>query len=114
MFEAILVKDGMVTEGSVSNVMAVHAGTVVTAPEGPRILSGVTRTVVFELARKAGFPVREQFIPLESLYEADEVFLTGTTVEVLGVIQIDGRMIGAGCPGPVTKALGARMTELTG
>lgn len=114
VFEAILVKDGLVTEGAVSNVMAVQAGTVVTAPEGPRILSGVTRTVVLELARKEGLPVREQFMSLESLYAADEVFLTGTTVEVLGVIRVDGRTIGAGSPGPVTRALAARMTALAG
>lgn len=114
VFEAILVKDGLVTEGSVSNVMAVQAGTVVTAPEGPRILSGVTRTVVLDLARKEGLPVREQFLPVEALYLADEVFLTGTTVEVLGVIRVDGRSIGAGSPGPITRALAARMTALTG
>ena len=114
VFEAILVKDGLVTEGSVSNVMAVQAGTVVTAPEGPRILSGVTRTVVLDLARKEGLPVREQFMSVESLYAADEVFLTGTTVEVLGVIRVDGRVIGAGSPGPITRALAARMTAVTG
>lgn len=114
VFEAILVKDGFVTEGSVSNVMAVQAGTVVTAPEGPRILSGVTRTVVLDLARKEGLLVREQFLSVEALYAADEVFLTGTTVEVLGVIRVDGRIIGAGSPGPITRALAARMTALTG
>lgn len=114
VFEAILVKDGLITEGSVSNVLAVQAGTVVTAPEGPRILSGVTRTVVLDLARKEGLTVREQFLPVESLYMADEVFLTGTTVEVLGVIRVDGRIIGAGSPGPITRALAARMTALTG
>jgi D-alanine transaminase len=114
VFEAILVKDGLVTEGSVSNVMAVQAGTVVTAPEGPRILSGVTRTVVLELARAAGFPVREQFLPIESLYTADEVFLTGTTVEVLAVVQVDGRTIGDGRPGQVARALASRWAALTG
>ena len=114
VFEAILVKDGLVTEGSVSNVMAVQSGTVVTAPEGPRILSGVTRTVVLELAKTGGIPVREQFLPIESLYTAEEVFLTGTTVEVLAVVQIDGRTIGEGRPGPVARALASRWTALTG
>ena len=107
-------KDGLVTEGSVSNVMVVQSGVVVTAPEGPRILSGVTRTVVLEMARDAGFPVREQFLPVESLYTADEVFLTGTTVEVLAVVQVDGRGIGAGRPGPVVRALASRWEALTG
>ncbi len=114
VFEAILVKDGLVTEGSVSNVMAVQAGTVVTAPEGPRILSGVTRTVVLDLAKAAGIPVREQFLPVASLYTADEVFLTGTTVEVLSVVQVDGRTIGDGRPGPVARALATRWAAFTG
>lgn len=113
VFEALLVKDGVVTEGSVSNVMTVQAGTIVTAPEGPRILSGVTRSVVLNLARQAGLPVREAFLEVEALYRADEVFLTGTTVEVLGVTHIDGRQIGTGRPGPVTQALAARMVAAT-
>ncbi|MFO0706978.1 MAG: D-amino-acid transaminase [Nitrospira sp.] len=114
VFEAILVKDGLVTEGSVSNVMAVQGGAVVTAPEGPRILSGVTRTVVLQLAREAGIPVREEFLSVESLLAAEEVFLTGTTVEVLGVVQVDRRTIGSGRPGPVTRALAGRWATLTG
>lgn len=114
VFEAILVKDGVVTEGSVSNVMAVQGGAIVTAPEGPRILSGVTRTVVLQLARQAGIPVREEFLPVESLLSSEEVFLTGTTVEVLGVVQVDGRTIRSGRPGPITQALAARWASLTG
>lgn len=113
VFEAILVKDGLVTEGSVSNVMVVQAGRLVTAPEGPRILSGVTRQVVLDLARKEGIPVDERFVSLPALYAADEVFLTGTTVEILGVVTIDGRTIGGGAPGPVTRTLAARWTALT-
>jgi D-alanine transaminase len=114
VFEAILVKDGLVTEGSLSNVMAVQDRTVITAPEGPRILSGVTRTVVLELARKEEIPVEERFLSLDSLYGADEVFLTGTTLEVLGVVRIDGNTIGSGRPGPITKTLAARWSILTG
>jgi branched-subunit amino acid aminotransferase/4-amino-4-deoxychorismate lyase len=67
-----------------------------------------------ELARAAGFPVREEFLPVGSLYTADEVFLTGTTVEVLAVVQVDGRMIGDGRPGPVVGALASRWAALTG
>lgn len=114
VFEAILVKDGFVTEGSVSNVMMVQNGTVSTAPEGSQILSGVTRTMVLELAKKEDLPVEERWIPRNALYEADEVFLTGTTLEVLGVVQIDGKTIGSGEPGPVTRALAARWSILTG
>ena len=114
VFEAILIKNGFVTEGSVSNVMVVQNGTVITAPEGPQILSGVTRTVVLELAKKEDLAVEERLIPRDALYEADEVFLTGTTLEVLGVVQIDGQAIGSGEPGSVTKALAARWSILTG
>lgn len=114
VFEAILVRDGMVTEGSVSNVMAVQGGTIITAPEGPRILSGVTRNVVLELAKKEGIPVEERFLTVESLYIAEEVFLTGTTVEVLPVIEIDGHPIGTGLPGPIAKILGSRLAMMTG
>ena len=114
VFEAILVKDGLVTEGSLSNVMAVQSGTVVTAPEGPRILSGVTRTVVLGMAKKEGLPVEERFLTVDALYAADEGFLTGTTIEVLGVVQIDGKTIGSGQPGPITKTLAANWALITG
>ncbi len=114
VFEAILVKEGLVTEGSVSNVMAVHGGTLRTAPEGARILSGVTRAVVLELARREGIPVEERFLSVESLYRSDEVFITGTTVEVLGVVEVDGRRIGDGSVGTITKLLSSKWTAMTG
>ena len=114
VFEAILVNAGFVTEGAVSNVMVVQRGTVVTAPEGPRILSGVTRAVVLELALNEGLPVREHFVSQADLYAADEVFLTGTTVEVLAVVRIDGKTIGDGRPGPITQRLVASFTRRVG
>lgn len=114
VFEAILVKEGSITEGAVSNVMVVRGGTVMTAPEGPRILSGVTRAVVLELARKAGLPVQERCIAQADLYGADEVFLTGTTVEVLAVVRVDGKVIKDGRPGPITQRLAAGFTGLVG
>jgi D-alanine transaminase len=105
VFEAIFVNAGLVTEGAVSNVMVVQRGMVVTAPEGPRILSGVTRSVVLGLAQSEGLPVQERFVSQADLYEADEVFLTGTTVEVLAVVRIDGKIIGEGRPGAITRRL---------
>jgi D-alanine transaminase len=114
VFETILVREGFVMEGALSNVMTVQGGAVMTAPEGPRILSGVTRTVVLELAKKDDIRIEERFIPVDALYHADEVFLTGTTLEVLGVVQIDGKTIGSGQPGPITKTLAARWALLTG
>jgi D-alanine transaminase len=113
VFEAILIRDDLVTEGSVSNVMAVRKGVLVTAPEGPRILSGVTRHVALELARKEGLPTEERYLSRSDLYDSDEVLLTGTTVEVLPVVQIDGRQIGSGRPGSVTTRLVARWKALT-
>ena len=113
-FEAILLRDGVVTEGSVSNVAAVTGGRLVTAPEGPRILSGVTRAVILELARKDGIPVEERFVTADELRRADEVFLCGTTVEVLPVVQLDEAMVGIGRPGPVTGRLRLRFKEAVG
>jgi D-alanine transaminase len=114
VFEAILVNEGLVTEGAVSNVMVVQGGTVVTAPQGSRILSGITRTVVLDLARSEGLPVQERFVSQADLYEADEVFLTGTTVEVLAVIRVDGKVIGDGRPGPIAQRLATRFTSRVG
>ena len=113
VFETILVKDGKVTEGAVSNVMIVLNGTIVTAPEGPRILSGVTRAVVLEIAAREGFPVQERYCSQQEMYGAAEVFLTGTTVEILGVVRIDGRPIGTGKPGPITERLAKRFSAHT-
>jgi len=114
VFEAILVREGTVTEGSVSNVMVVRNGAVQTAPEGRRILSGVTRAIVLDLARKEGIPVAESFVTREELLAASEVFLTGTTVEVLPVVRIDGHAIGGGSPGPVSQLLSRRFEALIG
>jgi len=113
-FEALFIRDGQVTEGAVSNVMIVKAGRVITAPEGERILSGVTRTLVLELARKEGLPVEERFVTLDELLKADEVFLSGTTVEVLPVIRVDSKQIGSGKPGPVTQKLQSAFHRLVG
>lgn len=113
-FEAILVRGGMVTEGSVSNVVVVRNGALQTAPEGNRILSGVTRAIVLELAKKDGLSVSEAFVSREDMLTASEVFLTGTTVEVLSVVGIDGQAIGDGTPGTVSRLLSGRWNSLIG
>lgn len=104
-FEAIFIRDGEVTEGSVSNVLVVRHGILATAPEGARILSGVTRSLVLDLARKERLPVEERAVSLAELRHADEVFLCGTTVEVLPVVRIDGQVVGTGKPGALTGRL---------
>jgi D-alanine transaminase len=114
VFEAILVRNAEVTEGAVSNVIVVEDRTLITAPEGFRILSGVTREVVLALARQEGLDVQERYPSQQQLYDASEVFLTGTTLEVLPVVRIDGQPIGGGHPGPVTRSLAKRFVEQTG
>ena len=116
-FEALFIRNGQVTEGAVSNVMMVKAGRLLTAPEGERILSGVTRTIILELARKEGLQVEERFVMVEEFQRADEIFLTGTTVEVLPVIRVDDQAIGvggSGKPGPVTRNLQAAFRRFIG
>jgi D-alanine transaminase len=111
-FEAIFIRSGMVTEGAVSNVMMIKNGRLLTAPEGPFILAGVTRQLVLELARKEGLDVLEQDVMLEELTQVDEIVLTGTTVEVLPVVSCDRKTIGRGRPGEVANWLRARFSDL--
>lgn len=113
-FEAILLRDGVVTEATRSNVLVVAGGVVRTHPTGPLILPGVTREVVLELAGEAGVAVREEAVGLDDLCAADEVFLTGTTADVMPVVRIDGRPVGAGRPGPMARRLGAMLAERIG
>lgn len=103
--EAVFIRDGVVTEGSATNVFAVFGGTVHTHPEGPHILPGITRQVALDLCRTEAIPLREEPFLVSRLYAADEVFVTGTNSEVLPVRLIDGRAVGAGGVGPVTRRL---------
>jgi D-alanine transaminase len=103
--DAILVRDGVALEGSHANMFAVLNGTLVTHPASNVILPGITRELVLELAGGLGIPVQEAPIQVEDLARADEVFLTGTTTEVKPCVQIDGRRVGEGVPGPVTTRL---------
>lgn len=104
-FDGVFVRDGIVTEGSHNNVFAVIGGELRTHPLGTRILQGVTRDVVLELAAEAGHRIRENAVRRDELETADEVFLTGTTADVLPVVQVDGRPIASGQPGAVTQSL---------
>ena len=106
-YEAILVRDGMVTEATHSSVFAVLGGVLRTHPNGPAILPGVTREVVLELAVAEGMEVSEAALTTAELARAEEVFLTGTTTDVMPVTSIDGQKVGMGTPGPLTRRLGA-------
>ncbi len=113
-YEAILLRDGVVTEGTHSNVFAVVNGVLRTHPNGPAILPGVTREVILELARDTGIEVLEQALTAAELRRAEEVFFTGTTTDVMPVISIDGRTVEGGSRGPIARGLGERLTARMG
>lgn len=103
--EAIFVRDGKVTEGSSTNVFAVINGTLHTHPADGRILEGITRNVVIELAGELGIPVHEQAVAVADLANADECFITGTGTLMAGVTGVDGRPVGAGKANTVAALL---------
>jgi branched-chain amino acid aminotransferase len=103
---------GTVAEGSGQNIFVVKGRTITTPPAHAGILKGVTRDVVMNLAREAGYDMRESMLNRYDVYTADEAFFTGTAAEVVGIRQLDGRLIGSGRPGPVTRDLRARFQAL--
>jgi len=110
-FEAIFVRDGVVTEGTHTSVLGVKDGELRTHPLSPLILPSVTREVVLEVARDQGVPVREHPFTKQELFELDELFISGTTTDVTPVVDVDGRRIGSGKPGPVSLALYAGLQQ---
>jgi D-alanine transaminase len=112
-FEAVLVRDGIITEGASTNVFAVIDGSLTTHPADRGILGGISRQVVLELARGLGLWPHERPFTVEQLQSADEVLLSSTTIEVLPITQVDGRTIGAGRPGPITLRLQEAFQKLT-
>jgi branched-chain amino acid aminotransferase len=104
--EAIMYNsEGYVAEASGDNVFIVKNGTIYTPPVQAGSLDGITRQVVMRLASQAGLPVVEKNLTRFDLYVADEFFLTGSAAEVIGVVEIDGRLIGQGIPGPMTQKM---------
>lgn len=97
--------DGRVSEGAGENLFIVKDGELLTPPAAASILTGITRDSIIKLARRAGIPVREQSIPREMLYIADELFFTGTAAEVTPIRSVDRIEIGSGSRGPITKQL---------
>lgn len=112
--EALMLNnDGYVAEATGDNVFLVKNGVLVTPPPFVGILEGITRNTVMELAREQGMPVEERLFTRHDVYIADECFLTGTAAEIIPVVKADGRTIGDGKPGQVTKDLIHRFRELT-
>jgi D-alanine transaminase len=97
--------DGRVTEGMHSTFFAVKDGALITTPLGANILPGITRAFVLPLARRLGLDVTERSLARSELAAMDEMFFTGTLSEIVPIISLDGRAIGSGVPGPVTRRL---------
>lgn len=104
-FEALFIKDGVLIEGSHSNLFGVLDGRLMTYPSCNYILSGITRALVLEMARELDIPVAEAPILWDRIGDVEELFLSGTTTEVMPVSRLDGRVIGSGGRGPVTARL---------
>jgi branched-chain amino acid aminotransferase len=103
---------GEVAECTGDNIFIIKKGVLKTTPADAGILEGITRNVVIELAKKAGIPVEEVTMTRHDVYSADECFLTGTAAEVIAVTDVDGRTIGAGKQGPITKQLRDAFKEM--
>ena len=103
---------GAVAEGSGQNIFVVKGGLLRTPPPFAGILKGVTRDVVIEIAAAAGYPVEESILNRYDVYTADEAFFTGTASEVVAIRQVDGRIIGSGKAGPITRDIRARFQTL--
>ena len=109
----MLTVDGYVAEATADNIFMVSKGIIYTPPKFIGILEGVTRNAVINLAKQAGLEVREEVFTAHDLYNADEVFLTGTAAELIPVTKIDGRIINDGKPGDITKQLTAAFRQAT-
>ncbi|MGM0903323.1 MAG: D-amino-acid transaminase [Bacillota bacterium] len=103
--EAVLHREGRVTEGSHSNISIVKGGKVYTHPANHFILNGISRRVMIEICKREEIPFIEEPFTVEELTQADEIFLTGTTVEVMPVVELAGKSISGGKPGPLTRKL---------
>ncbi len=113
-YETVMERDGFITEGSSANVFIVEKGTLITPPATNYILKGITRqTVIEDIAPQKGLEVKEESIALTRFLAADEIFLTGTTTEVMPVIQVNDKEVAKGQVGDVTQTLYQAYRQLT-
>jgi D-alanine transaminase len=110
-FDAVLVRDGFVTEGTASNIFIWESGQLHTPVADNRILPGITRGTVIELARELGMLVVERNLTLPEVLSAEEVFITSTTIELMPVASVDGHQIRTGEPGGTWRALHAAFRQ---
>src|SRR5437879_10253452 len=112
--EALMLNDaGNVAECTADNVFIIKRGQIFTPPVTAGALRGITRSIVFEIAAELGLKVVETDITRHDVFIADECFLTGTAAEIIPVIEVDGRRIGTGKPGPIGARMIARFRQLT-
>jgi D-alanine transaminase len=109
--EAWMVEEGKVTEGTSSNAYIVKDGKVITRPLSNRILAGCTRRALMRLSKEHGVVIEERLFTPEEAYAADEAFLTSASQFVMPIVEIDGKRVGGGQPGPVSRKLRALFLE---
>ena len=109
--EAVLLRDGIMTEGAASNIFVVKGGILLAPPKSHLMLPGITYDVVLELAQADGIKHQVQAIPESELRGADEAWLTSSTKEVLAIVKLDGKAVGGGVPGPVFRRMYALYQE---
>lgn len=110
--EALLVRNGVITEGASTNIFCVIDGEVHTHPEGPHILSGVTRQLVFEAAERSGIKIIQRPVPVEDFLTASEAFVSSTTMDIMPVTSVDDKVIGNGQVGEMTSKLMAALADI--
>jgi D-alanine transaminase len=102
-YEAVFVRDGMVTEGAASNVFAVVDGLIMTPPQSNLLLPGVTRDFLLDLLRSHGEPIAQAPLPQDNLSRASEIWLTSSTREIVPVARLNGVEVGGGAPGEIWR-----------
>jgi D-alanine transaminase len=108
----VLFRDGMLTEGSASNIFVVKGGKLLMPPKSNLMLAGITYDVIVDLAQQGGVPYEVRQVTEAEVRAADELWLTSSTREVLAIKELDGKPIGTGAPGPVFKRVFALFQEL--
>lgn len=102
---AIMIRDGQITESPNANIFAVMDGELYTYPLCSYILDGITRQLVLEIAKEFSIPLNTVPVQQEQLHQVEELFFSGTTTDIQPVVEIDGRPVGTGKPGPVTRKI---------
>lgn len=105
--EALLVRDGQVTEGAASNLLMVKDGVIITPPKNNLLLPGITRDLILEIAEQHGIPYQERAITASELQQADELWVSSSTKEIIPLIELDGVTVGDGLPGPAWRQITA-------